>query len=132
MMPRLIHGVDIVEIARIEQMLREHGDRFIERCFTDVERAYCEAAPGLRAERYAVRFAAKEAVFKALGTGWRTGISWRDAGIVHDPGGRPTLVITGRCAEIALQLNIVEWQVSLSHTQTLGMASVIGFCGNNQ
>ena len=131
----IAHGIDIVEIARIVRMLQEHGERFLERCFTDVEQAYADAAsvtapgPGIgkrSAERLAARFACKEAVFKALGTGWKSGISWRDVGIVHEPSGQPNLVLTGRCAELAAQLGIAQWHVSLSHTDSMAIASVIG------
>jgi len=123
------HGIDVVDIARIAAMLRDHGPQFIARCFTDAERAYCESVGGAgrRAERYAVRFAAKEATFKALGTGWRSGISWRDAGIVHEPSGQPRLVVAGRCAEIARERGIAQWLVSLSHTPAAAMASVIAW-----
>lgn len=122
------HGIDIVHVARIERMLREHGARFIERCFTDAEREYAESGGGRKAERYAVRFAAKEAAFKALGTGWRSGISWRDVGVSHEASGQPGLVISGRCAEIARQTGIVQWHVSLSHGGDYAVASVIA-CG---
>lgn len=125
-MPILAHGIDIVEISRIAEMLDEHGSRFVERCFTDAERDYAEASQKRRLERYAVRFAAKEAVLKALGTGWRNGISWRDVGVVHEPSGRPRVVLDGRCAEIAREMGITNWHVSLSHTDLVAMASVIG------
>ena len=128
-MPILGHGIDIVEIARIDQMLREHGERFIERCFTDDERGYCEEAGIRRAERFAARFAAKEAAFKALGTGWRSGIAWRDVGVVREPSGQPRLVISGRCAEIARELRIQDWRVSLSHAGGYAIASVIASGG---
>src|SRR5262249_45180516 len=103
----IAHGIDLVEIARIVRMLEQHGERFLERCFTDVEQAYADGVSGKRrAERLAARFACKEAVFKALGTGWKSGISWRDVGIVHEPSGQPGLVLTGRCAELAAELGI--------------------------
>jgi len=122
------HGIDIVDIARIDAMLSEHGSRFTERCFTDGERAYAEDSAKRRAERYAARFAAKEAVLKALGTGWRDGISWRDIAIVLEPSGKPSLRLDGRCAAIAEQHGITAWHVSLSHTDTSAVASVIA-CG---
>ena len=124
-MPILAHGIDIVEISRIADMLNEHGPRFIERCFTDVERDYAEASDKRRFERYAVRFACKEAVLKALGTGWRNGISWRDIGIVHEPSGQPRIMLSGRCAELANERGITQWHVSLSHTDTMAVASVV-------
>lgn len=120
------HGIDLVEVDRIEAMLLEHGRRFTERCFTEDERSYAEAARRRRAERYAARFACKEAVLKALGTGWRDGISWRDMEVSHDALGRPSLKLTGRCAELAEQLRITDWEISLSHTGSFAVASVIG------
>jgi holo-[acyl-carrier protein] synthase len=122
------HGVDVVDIARIDAMLREHGRRFTRRCFTDREQRYADATPRLRAQRYAARFAAKEAVLKALGTGWREGISWRDVEVRRAPSGRPGLVLAGRCLELAGDLRIERWHVSLSHTPQCAVASVIA-CG---
>jgi holo-[acyl-carrier protein] synthase len=128
-MPIAGHGIDIVEIARIERMLAEHGDRFVERCFTPMERTYCDAGGARRGERYAVRFAAKEATFKALGTGWRSGIAWTDAGIVHEPSGQPRLELSGRCAELADEMGIERWHISLSHAGFCAIASVIACRG---
>jgi len=122
------HGIDLVEIARIASMLAEHGRRFPQRCFTEAEQAYAEAAGRRRAERYAVRFACKEAVLKALGTGWRDGIAWTDIGVVNEPSGRPTIRLSGRCAEIAANLGIRRWRISLSHAGAYATASAIA-CG---
>lgn len=122
------HGIDLVEIARIEAMLGEHGSRFTERCFTEAERAYADSSAKRRAERYAARFAAKEAVLKALGTGWRNGIAWRDIEVVIEPSGRPVLRVDGQCAVIGREQQIAEWHLSLSHTDTAAVASVIA-CG---
>jgi holo-[acyl-carrier protein] synthase len=122
------HGIDLVEIARIEAMLAEHGERFRRRCFTDAEQAYAEAAGGRRAERYAARFAGKEAVLKALGTGWRDGIAWTDIQIVSEPSGRPGVTLSGRCAELASRLGIRRWQISLSHAGGFASASALA-CG---
>ncbi|UCD74584.1 MAG: holo-ACP synthase [Phycisphaerales bacterium] len=122
----LRHGIDLVEVRRIASMLEEHGSRFIQRCFTEREREYAESGPRRRAERYAVRFACKEAVMKALGTGWRSGIRWRDIEVTHDSMGRPRLTLSGRCEELARELAIVSWEVSLSHTDAYAVASVLG------
>lgn len=124
----LVHGIDLVEIARIDRMLSEHGQRFLERCFTESERTYAEAGKRRRGERYAARFAAKEAALKALGTGWRDGISWQDVEVVREPSGRPRLRICGEAANVAESLGVRSWAVSLSHTDTHAIASVIG-CG---
>ena len=119
------HGIDLVEIDRIEQMLDRHGRRFIERCFTPDEIAYADAARKRRAERYAVRFAAKEAALKALGTGLRDGIRWTDVAVTREPSGRPGLAITGRANELADRQRISSWRTSLTHAGNLAMASVI-------
>ncbi len=121
----LAHGIDLVEIARIEAMLHEHGPQFAARCFTENEQAYADAAPRMRAQRYAARFACKEAVLKALGTGWREGISWRDVEVRLEPSGQPKVALSGRCAELADDMGIARWHVSLSHTPTSAIASVI-------
>jgi holo-[acyl-carrier protein] synthase len=122
------HGIDVVQVARIEGMLAEHSERFRRRCFTAAEQAYAEAAGGRRPERYAARFAGKEAVLKALGTGWRDGIAWTDIEIVNEPSGRPALALSGRCAEVAADLGIRRWEVSLSHAGGFAFASVLA-CG---
>jgi holo-[acyl-carrier protein] synthase len=121
----IAHGVDLVEIPRIEAMLLQHGQRFTARCFTEAEQAYAEAGRRMRAQRYAARFACKEAVLKALGTGWRKGISWRDVEVRHDALGQPQVALSGRCAEIATGLGIDRWHLSLSHTPSNAIASVI-------
>lgn len=119
------HGVDLTVVARIERMLEDHGERFCERVFTAVERAYADAGGRRRAERYAARFAAKEAAFKAIGTGWRSGIAWTDVEIVHGADGAPTLRVHGRFAEEARERGVTRWMVSLTHTDDLAMASVL-------
>lgn len=122
------HGVDIVEIARIQHMLEVHDKHFTERCFTPTEQAHADAGRSARAERYAARFAGKEAILKALGTGLTQGTNWVDMEIVSEPSGKPTVKLAGRCAEIAQQQGITKWQISLSHSKTMAMASVIA-CG---
>jgi holo-[acyl-carrier protein] synthase len=117
-------GVDIAETSRIEQSLERHGERFTKRVFTPEEIAYCERFKN-RAERYAARFAAKEAAFKALGTGWREGIRWRDVEITHRPSGKPELVLTGRADEIARELRVTRGAVSISHSDRYVVAQVI-------
>jgi holo-[acyl-carrier protein] synthase len=87
-------GSDIVDVRRIAKVIERHGDRFLERVFTDIERAKADRRKN-RAETYAKRFAAKEACSKALGTGIRQGVWWRDMGVINLPGGRPTMKLTG-------------------------------------
>ena len=120
------HGIDLVEVVRIEKMLADHGQRFRDRCFTKSEQAYCDASKKRAAEHYAARFAAKEAVLKAIGTGWRDGIAWTDIEIVRLPTGRPELYLAGNAGKIAGDLGMTTWFVSLSHTDSAAIASVIG------
>ena len=87
-------GSDLIDVRRIERTIERHGERFLERIFTPVERAKAEGRTR-RVETYAKRFAAKEACAKALGTGLRAGVFWRDMGVVNLPGGRPTMQLTG-------------------------------------
>lgn len=124
-MNAVAHGIDAVEVARIAQMRAEHGDRFMARCFTAAEAAYAESSRR-RDEHLAARFAAKEAVLKALGTGWRSGIAWTDVEVVALPSGAPEIRLGGRAAEIAAEQRIDRWLVSLTHTEQMALASVIG------
>ena len=124
-MPILGHGVDIVEIARIESMLKDHAERFASRCFTEQEQAYAEESSRVRAERYAGRFAAKEAALKALGTGLRYGLEFTQIEVERTGEGGPILVVHGKAAEMAKTRGIVRWHVSLSHAGGFAIASVI-------
>jgi holo-[acyl-carrier protein] synthase len=117
-------GVDIAETARIEQALERHGERFAKRLYTPREIAYCERFKN-RAERYAARFAAKEAAFKALGTGWAKGVRWLDVEITHQPSGKPELALTGRAEELARELGVTHAAVSISHSDRYVVAQVI-------
>jgi holo-[acyl-carrier protein] synthase len=117
-------GIDIVETARIREALERHGDRFCRRLYSPGEITYCEKSKN-KAERYAARFAAKEAAFKALGTGWREGVRWRDVEVVHQPSGKPELVLTGRAAELAKQLGVGRTAVSISHADHYVVAQVV-------
>ncbi|MCL4209081.1 MAG: holo-ACP synthase [Phycisphaeraceae bacterium] len=119
------HGIDLVEITRIAHMLETHGERFLARCFTAGEQAYAEQSHRLRAERYAARFAAKEAVLKALGTGWRDGIAWTDVDVTRDPAGQPGVRLSGRSAQIARERGITGWLLSLSHSDSHAIASAL-------
>jgi holo-[acyl-carrier protein] synthase len=125
-MTMLAHGIDLVEIARIADLLERHDERFRERCFTEAEQKYAETGDRRRGERYAGRFAAKEAVLKALGTGWSGGIGWTDIAVTRQPTGEPGVTLSGVAAEIAASKGITHWLLSISHTQTFAMASAIG------
>jgi holo-[acyl-carrier protein] synthase len=117
-------GVDIAETSRIERGLERHGERFTRRIFTPAEIVYCEKFKN-RAERYAARFAAKEAAFKALGTGWRQGVRWLDVEVVHQPSGKPELVLTGRAQEVAREMRVARMAVSISHSDRYVVALVV-------
>lgn len=117
-------GVDIAETRRIEQSFARYGDRFRDRIYTPREIAYCEQFKN-RAERYAARFAAKEAAFKALGTGWRGGVRWVDIEVTHLPSGKPELSLQGRAREFARDLGVSRTAVSISHADQYVVAQVI-------
>jgi holo-[acyl-carrier protein] synthase len=117
-------GVDIAETARIENSLDRHGERFTKKVFTSAEIAYCDKFKN-RGERYAARFAAKEAAFKALGTGWQDGIRWLDVEVVHQPSGKPELVLSGRALEVARELRVTQMSISISHSDRYVVAMVI-------
>ena len=119
------HGIDLVEIDRVGQLLERHGQRFLQRCFTEGELAY---ANGRRRqiEHLAGRFAAKEAIFKVLGTGWGQGVAWTDAQILRRPAGQPYVEMFGRGLAVAQGLGIDQWWISITHTAQHAMASAIG------
>jgi holo-[acyl-carrier protein] synthase len=117
-------GIDIAEVPRIRHSIERFGDRFLKRIFTEGEIRYCDSKAN-RVERYAARFAAKEAAMKALGTGWNHGVRWRDCEVTRLPGGRPTIQFHGRAAEFAAKLGVRNASVSLSHTKEQAIAQVI-------
>jgi holo-[acyl-carrier protein] synthase len=117
-------GIDIAEVPRIREAIARHGQRFLKRIFTDGEIQYCDSKAN-RVERYAARFAAKEAGMKAIGTGWNHGVRWRDIEVARKPGGRPTLVLHGKAAEFAAQLGANNIALSLTHTAHQAIAQVI-------
>lgn len=117
-------GVDLAEVPRIRASLERFGDRFRDRVFTPAEIAYVERKAN-KFERYAGRFAAKEAGMKAIGTGWKRGVRWQDFEVVNLPSGRPTLRLHGVAADVAKQLGVTAIQLSITHTSELGMAHVI-------
>ena len=121
----MVVGIDLIEIARFERVLVRYRDRLLERVFTPAEALYCRG----RLAELAARFAAKEAVSKALGVGVRMiardGIDWRDVEVVGDSRGRPLIRLFGRAAERAGELGLVDWAVSLSHTRENAVAVVV-------
>jgi holo-[acyl-carrier protein] synthase len=117
-------GIDIAEVPRIAESIARFGERFLRRVYTEGEIRYCESKAN-RVERYAARFAAKEAAMKALGTGWNHGVRWRDIEVTRLPGGRPTMTFHGKAAEFAARLGAVHVALSLSHTSEQAIAQVI-------
>jgi holo-[acyl-carrier protein] synthase len=118
-------GVDIVEISRLERAIQEHGDRFVNRVFTRREIEYCQLV-ARKVERYATRFAAKEAARKAIGAATPVlALSWQDVEIISSTEGAPQLQFHGRAAEIVRELNITRAHVSLSHAQEQAVAFVV-------
>jgi holo-[acyl-carrier protein] synthase len=117
-------GIDIAEVPRIAESLKRFGDRFLHRVFTEGEIRYCDKKAN-RAERYAARFAAKEAGMKAIGTGWNHGVAWRDLEVSRMPGGRPTLTFHRKAAEFAARLGAKHVALSLSHSEQYAIAQVI-------
>ncbi|HZI19072.1 MAG TPA: holo-ACP synthase [Pyrinomonadaceae bacterium] len=117
-------GVDITEVARVREVLGR-TPRFRERVFTEGERAYCDAKGAAAPQHYAARFAAKEAVFKALRTGWRGGLSWHDAEVSSRESGEPVLVLTGRARELFDAAGATHAHLSLSHTSEHAVAQVV-------
>lgn len=119
-------GNDVIDIRRIERAIERHGERFLARCFTDLERARSDRKVQ-RAASYAKRFAAKEACAKALGTGLRNGVFWRDMGVVNLASGRPTLMLSGGAAEQLARITPVgyEARIDLTLTDDFPMAQAI-------
>jgi holo-[acyl-carrier protein] synthase len=117
-------GIDIAEVPRIAESIARFGERFLHRVFTAGEIEYCDSKVN-RAERYAARFAAKEAAMKALGTGWNHGVRWRDIEVKRQPGGRPTIAFHGKAAEFAAKLGTKNVALSLTHTVDQALAQVI-------
>lgn len=119
-------GVDLAEIDRIEQALAaRHGARFRTRVFTDGEQRYCDSRGRGRGQSYAARFAAKEAVMKALGVGWGRDAAWHEIEVVRARGAAPHLVLSGSAAATARRLGIARWSLSLTHAANLAVAFVV-------
>lgn len=117
-------GVDLCEVERIKSAIARHGRRFVERIYTPREIAYAESKANVY-ERFAARFAAKEAGMKALGTGWHGGVRWQDFEVTNLPSGRPTLQFHGKAAEVAQRLGVENVSLSITHTSVQALALVI-------
>ena len=118
-------GVDLIETSRVQESIDRFGQRFLERIFTEEEIGYCLRKKKNSAESFAARFAAKEAAAKALGTGISRGVSWKELEVRREAGGRPTLHLAGRAAELAGSMGVRRIQLSLTHSQAMAMAVVL-------
>ncbi len=118
-------GTDIIECVRIAQMIEKHGEVFLQRVFTQKEIQYCSSRKAAN-QHYAGRWAAKEAALKVLGTGWAKGILWTDVEVVNEVSGAPTLVMTGKAAEIARELGIRKVMITISHCRAYATAFATG------
>jgi holo-[acyl-carrier protein] synthase len=119
-------GIDLIECSRIRDVLERHGDRFLERLLTPAEIEYIRRYDKQIVPRLAGRFAAKEAILKVLGTGWRGQIAWRDMEILNDRSGQPHVTLTGECARVAEKLGITRVLISITHTENYGAANAVG------
>jgi holo-[acyl-carrier protein] synthase len=125
------HGIDLVDFPRIEEMAGQHGQRFLDRIFTASEQAYADANKN-RIEKLAGRFAAKEAILKLMGTGWRGKIAWTDIEIVNSPTGQPEVKLSGEVKKIANKLRIKHVSVSITHTANFAIASAVAMVKSNE
>jgi holo-[acyl-carrier protein] synthase len=117
-------GIDVAEVRRIREVIESQKERFLRRVFTEMEVEYCEQFKN-KFERYAARFAAKEAAMKALGTGWSRGVRWVDLEVVRQRGGRPTMALKGEARKIADKLGVKSIALSITHTADQAFAQVI-------
>jgi holo-[acyl-carrier protein] synthase len=120
----IAHGIDLVDFPRIEEMINRHEERFINRIFTKTEQAYADSKKN-RIEKYAGRFAAKEAILKLVGTGWRGKIAWTDIEIVNNSSGQPQVNLDGEVKIIAQKLGISQISISITHTANFAIASAV-------
>lgn len=127
----LAHGIDLVDFPRIEEMINRHGERFINRVFTAAEQAYAEKNKN-HAEKYAGRFAAKEAILKLLGTGWRGKIAWTDIEVINNTSGQPQVTLDGEVKKIADKLGIGHISISITHTANFAIASAVALAQFNE
>ena len=124
-------GTDITECLRIARMIERHGELFINRVYTPEEIKYCQSRKQAT-QHFTGRWAAKEAILKALGTGWRRGISWRDIEVRNEPGGKPMVAVRGGAKDVVEQLEISEIQVSISHCRSHAIACAIAMGGEKE
>ncbi len=117
-------GLDLIEVRRVAALLKRHGNAFREKVFTPQEIRYCEGRRN-SAEHYAARIAAKEAVMKALGTGWARGVGWLDIEVRRGRGGKPNLALKGKAKSLAAKRRVTTLHVSITHTRRHALAWAI-------
>lgn len=117
-------GIDIVKVDRIKRAILKSGQRFVGRIFTEKEISYCEKRKSMY-QHYAARFAAKEAVFKAIGTGWRKGVSWNEIEVENDSSGKPHINIYGKTKEMAEKIGGKRFLITITHSDEYAITKVI-------
>jgi len=127
----IAHGIDLVDFPRIGEMIERHGDRFVNRIFTAAEQAYARDRRNTM-ETYAGRFAAKEAVLKLVGTGWRGKIAWTDIEVVNNSAGQPQVTLSGEVKKIAARLGITRISLSITHTANFAIASAVALAQSDE
>ncbi len=127
----IAHGIDLVDCPRIEEMVARHGERFVQRVFTVAEQAYAESNKN-KIEKLAGRFAAKEAILKLMGTGWRGKIAWTDIEIINNSSGQPEVTLDGEVKKIAGKLGIKHISISITHTANFAIASAVALTQSNE
>jgi holo-[acyl-carrier protein] synthase len=125
------HGIDLVDCPRIEEMIKRHGERFVNRVFTVNEQAYAEANKN-SIEKLAGRFAAKEAILKLIGTGWRGKIAWTDIEVINNSTGQPEITLRGEVEKLADKLGIKHISVSITHTANFAIASAVALAQSDE
>jgi len=127
----IAHGIDLVDFPRIGEMVERHGDRFVNRVFTPAEQAYARSNRNT-VEKYAGRFAAKEAILKLLGTGWRGRIAWTDIEVTNNSAGRPEVTLSGEVKAIADGMGIRHISISITHTANFAIASAVALTASHE
>ncbi len=130
-MEKILHGIDLVDFRRIEEMINRHGSRFLDRIFTQTEQQQASVIKN-RIERLAGRFAAKEAILKLLGTGWRGKIAWTDIEVVNNRFGQPQVNLDGEVKKIASKMRVRDISLSITHTANFAIASAVGLAEENE
>ncbi len=126
----IAHGIDLVDFPRIEEMVERHGERFLDRVFTPAEQQYAQSSRN-SSEKLAGRFAAKEAILKLVGTGWRGKIAWTDIEVVNSPTGQPLVNLSGEVQRIADSMGITQISISITHTAQFAIASAVALADSD-